>query len=86
MSAQPLKLLSSNIQAGSVTRAYSEYVTRSWSQIFHAGKQGNLDALAQTFQTFDLVGLQECDPGRNVDIVSAEIGMWSCGYGISGRN
>lgn len=63
MSTQPLKLLSSNIQAGSVTRAYSEYVTRSWSHILPNGKRGNLDALAQTYQAFDLVGLQECDPG-----------------------
>jgi endonuclease/exonuclease/phosphatase family metal-dependent hydrolase len=63
MESNRLKIISSNIQAGSITRAYSEYVTRSWSHIFHAGKQGNLDSLAQTFQGFDLVGLQECDPG-----------------------
>ena len=63
MEPNRLKIISSNIQAGSITRAYSEYVTRSWSHIFHAGKQGNLDSLAQTFQGFDLVGLQECDPG-----------------------
>jgi endonuclease/exonuclease/phosphatase family metal-dependent hydrolase len=56
-----LKLLSSNIQAGSITRAYSEYVTRSWSHVWPNGKQGNLDALAQTYTAFDLVGLQECD-------------------------
>ena len=68
MQPNRLKIISSNIQAGSITRAYSEYVTRSWSHIFHAGKQGNLDSLAQTYQSFDLVGLQECDdvsrPGR----------------------
>jgi endonuclease/exonuclease/phosphatase family metal-dependent hydrolase len=58
-----LKLLSCNIQAGSITRAYSEYVTRSWSHILPKGKRKNLDALAQTFQSFDLVGLQECDSG-----------------------
>ena len=63
METSRLKIISSNIQAGSITRAYSEYVTRSWSQLIHAGKQGTLDALAQTFQHFDLVGLQECDPG-----------------------
>ncbi len=63
MSETTLKIMSSNIQAGSITRAYSEYVTRSWSQILPNGKQGNLDVLAQTYQGFDLVGLQECDPG-----------------------
>jgi endonuclease/exonuclease/phosphatase family metal-dependent hydrolase len=63
MSNQQLKIISSNIQAGSITRAYSEYVTRSWSHILPNGKRENLDSLAQTYQYFDLVGLQECDPG-----------------------
>ena len=63
MSHTRLKIISSNIQAGSITRAYSEYVTRSWSHILPNGKQGNLDSLAQTYEPFDLVGLQECDPG-----------------------
>ena len=63
MRTPPLKLLSSNIQAGSITRAYSEYVTRSWSHVLPNGKRGNLDALAETYRAFDLVGLQECDPG-----------------------
>ncbi len=63
MSESRLKIISSNIQAGSITRAYSEYVTRSWSHILPNGKQNNLDSLAQTYQGFDLVGLQECDPG-----------------------
>jgi endonuclease/exonuclease/phosphatase family metal-dependent hydrolase len=63
MNKQQLKIISSNIQAGSITRAYSEYVTRSWSHILPNGKRSNLDALAQTYQAFDLVGLQECDAG-----------------------
>ncbi|MFM1782466.1 MAG: hypothetical protein RIS14_219 [Pseudomonadota bacterium] len=63
MTDRRIKLLSSNIQAGSITRAYSEYVTRSWSHVFPNGKRGNLDALAQTYAPFDVVGLQECDPG-----------------------
>jgi endonuclease/exonuclease/phosphatase family metal-dependent hydrolase len=58
-----VKLISSNIQAGSITRAYSEYVTRSWSHVLPNGKQNNLDSLAETYMAFDLVGLQECDPG-----------------------
>jgi endonuclease/exonuclease/phosphatase family metal-dependent hydrolase len=63
MNESSLKIISSNIQAGSITRAYSEYVTRSWSHVLPNGKQSNLDALAQTYLGFDLVGLQECDPG-----------------------
>ncbi len=63
MSTSTLKIISSNIQAGSITRAYSEYVTRSWSHILPNGKRENLDSLAQTYQYFDMVGLQECDPG-----------------------
>jgi endonuclease/exonuclease/phosphatase family metal-dependent hydrolase len=58
-----LRLLSANIQAGSSTRAYSEYVTRSWSHVFHHGKQSNLDQLAKVAEPFDVVGLQESDPG-----------------------
>ena len=61
--ATSLRLLSSNIQAGSSTRAYREYVTRSWSHVLHLGKRGNLDSLAELFSTYDVVGLQEADPG-----------------------
>ena len=42
-----LRLLSANIQAGSSTRAYSDYVTRSWSHVLPNGKRINLDALAK---------------------------------------
>ena len=65
MTATPdrLRLLSANIQAGSSTRAYSEYVTRSWSHVFHHGKQLNLDNLAKITEPYDIVGLQESDPG-----------------------
>jgi endonuclease/exonuclease/phosphatase family metal-dependent hydrolase len=62
-SAKPLRLLSSNIQAGSSTRAYREYVTRSWSHILPNGKRENLDSLAALFSPYDIVGLQESDPG-----------------------
>lgn len=61
--AQPLRLLSANIQAGSSTRAYREYVTRSWSHVLPNGKRLNLDALAALAEPFDVVGLQESDPG-----------------------
>ena len=58
-----LRLLSANIQAGSSTRAYREYVTRSWSHVLPNGKRLNLDSLATLAQPYDLVGLQESDPG-----------------------
>jgi endonuclease/exonuclease/phosphatase family metal-dependent hydrolase len=65
MSSTPdrLRLLSANIQAGSSTRAYREYVTRSWSHVLPNGKRINLDALATMAQPYDIVGLQESDPG-----------------------
>lgn len=59
----PLRLLSANIQAGSSTRAYREYVTRSWSHVLPNGKRLNLDALATLAEPYDVVGLQESDPG-----------------------
>lgn len=58
-----LRLLSANIQAGSSTRAYSDYVTRSWSHVLPNGKRINLDALAKMASNYDVVGLQESDPG-----------------------
>jgi endonuclease/exonuclease/phosphatase family metal-dependent hydrolase len=60
---RPLRVLSCNIQAGSSTRAYREYITRSWSHVLPTGKRANLDALAELFSPFDVVGLQESDPG-----------------------
>ena len=59
----PIRLLSCNIQAGSSTRAYRDYLTRSWSHVLPNGKRANLDALAELFAPFDVVGLQESDPG-----------------------
>jgi len=59
-----LKLLSANIQAGSSTRRYSDYATRSWSHVLPAGnKRGALNAIAELAGTHDIVGLQESDPG-----------------------
>ena len=64
MSNQRLKLLSANIQAGSSTRRYSDYATRSWSHVLPAGnKRGALDAIAAVAGDHDIVGLQESDPG-----------------------
>ncbi|MCA1714790.1 MAG: endonuclease/exonuclease/phosphatase family protein [Gammaproteobacteria bacterium] len=62
--ARRLKLLSANIQAGSSTRRYSDYATRSWSHVLPGGnKRGALDAIAQLAGEHDIVGLQESDPG-----------------------
>lgn len=59
-----LRVLSANIQAGSSTRRYSDYVTRSWSHALPVGrKRSSLDAIAQLASGHDIVGLQEADPG-----------------------
>ncbi|MGH8072459.1 MAG: endonuclease/exonuclease/phosphatase family protein [Lysobacter sp.] len=62
--SQRLRLLSANIQAGSSTRGYHDYVARSWSHVLPAGnKRGSLDQIAQLAGDYDIVGLNESDPG-----------------------
>jgi endonuclease/exonuclease/phosphatase family metal-dependent hydrolase len=64
MATRRLKLLSANIQAGSSTRGYGDYVARSWSHVLPAGNQrGALDTIARLAGQHDIVGLQESDPG-----------------------
>lgn len=64
MSSRRLKLLSANIQAGSSTRRYSDYATRSWSHVLPiGGKRSSLDTIAELAGQHDIVGLQEADPG-----------------------
>lgn len=64
MAHRRLRLLSANIQAGSSTRRYSDYATRSWSHVLPAGnKRGALDLIAEVAGRHDIVGLQEADPG-----------------------
>ena len=64
MASRRLKLLSANIQAGSSTRRYSDYATRSWSHVLPiGGKRSALDAIAELAGRHDIVGLQEADPG-----------------------
>ena len=59
-----LKILSANIQAGSSTRSYTDYAIRSWSHVLPAGnKRGALDSIAKLVGAYDIVGLQESDPG-----------------------
>ena len=61
---QKLRVLSANIQAGSSTRGYHDYVARSWSHLLPLGdKQSRLDEIAQVLQDYDIVGLNESDPG-----------------------
>lgn len=63
-SERRLSLLSFNIQAGATTRGFGEYVTRPWTHVLpHRDKRSNLDAIAGVAQRFDIVGLQEADPG-----------------------
>ncbi len=64
MTTRRLRLLSANIQAGSSTRGYHDYVARSWSHVLPAGnKRGALDTIAELAGRHDIVGLQESDPG-----------------------
>ena len=59
-----LRVLTANIQAGSSTRRYSDYVTRSWSHALPLGrKRASLDAIARLAGNRDIVGLNEADPG-----------------------
>jgi endonuclease/exonuclease/phosphatase family metal-dependent hydrolase len=57
-------VLSANIQAGASTRSYRDYVNRPWTHVLpHPEKRSNLDTIAGAASGFDLVGLQETDPG-----------------------
>lgn len=59
-----LRLLSYNIQSGISTRRYSDYVTRSWRHVLPVpSRMVNLDAIAELAAGYDIVGLQEVDPG-----------------------
>ena len=64
MADRRLRLLSANIQAGSSTRGYGDYIARSWSHVLPAGnKRGSLDTIARLAAGYDIVGLNESDPG-----------------------
>ena len=59
-----LRLLTYNIQAGTSTTNYRDYVTRGWRQVLpHQQRVNNLDAIAALTTQFDIVGLQEVDDG-----------------------
>ncbi len=59
-----LRLLSFNIQAGTATTSYGNYVTHSWRQILpHSQRTTNLDSIASLIKSYDMVALQEVDSG-----------------------
>ncbi|TVS11871.1 MAG: EEP domain-containing protein [Wenzhouxiangella sp.] len=59
-----LKLLSYNIQAGTTTENFREYVTKSWRQLLPNNQRvANLDAIADLVTDYDIVALQEVDCG-----------------------
>jgi endonuclease/exonuclease/phosphatase family metal-dependent hydrolase len=56
--------MSFNIQAGTSTARYHQYVTHSWRQILpHSQRTVNLDAIAEMVTPYDMVALQEADSG-----------------------
>jgi len=56
--------MSFNIQAGTSTAHYHQYVTHSWRQILpHTQRTENLDAIATMVAPYDMVALQEADSG-----------------------
>lgn len=61
---QQIRLLSYNIQAGTTTGKYREYVTSSWRQVLpNNQRMANLDAVAELVNGYDIVALQEVDCG-----------------------
>lgn len=61
---QILSLLTYNIQSGSQTSSYREYVTKGWKQILpHRRQIHNLNAIGDLLEHYDVVGLQEVDGG-----------------------
>jgi endonuclease/exonuclease/phosphatase family metal-dependent hydrolase len=59
-----LKLLSYNIQAGTTTGRYREYLTSSWRQVLPNNQRiANLDAISELVAEYDIVALQEVDCG-----------------------
>ncbi len=63
LNCKQISLLSCNIQAGSSTSRYRDYITRGLSHLLPGGKRDSLDSIAELTQGFDIVGLQESDPG-----------------------
>ena len=59
-----LRLLSYNIQTGTSTNHYRQFLTQSWKQVFpHAQRLENIKNIANMASDFDIIGLQEVDAG-----------------------
>ncbi|MEE4296113.1 MAG: endonuclease/exonuclease/phosphatase family protein [Wenzhouxiangella sp.] len=62
--SRQLRLLSYNIQAGTTTGKYRDYVTHSWRQLLpNHQRVANLDSIAELLKAYDVVALQEVDCG-----------------------
>jgi len=62
--ARSLGLLSFNIHAGTTTDRFHHYVTHGWRQVLpHVQRVGNLDAISELVEEYDMVALQESDSG-----------------------
>ena len=61
---QRLRLLSYNIQTGTTTSKFRDYITQSWRHVLpSAQRMENLNRIADMLADYDLVGLQEVDAG-----------------------
>lgn len=59
-----LRCLTYNIQAAIGTRAYKEYLTQGWRQLFHSvHKNSTLESIAELISDYDVVCIQEVDLG-----------------------
>lgn len=59
-----LRLLSYNIQTGTSTSHYRQFLTQSWRQVLpHSQRIENLTGIAHMLSDYDVVGLQEVDAG-----------------------
>ncbi len=62
--SNPLRLLSFNMQAGTSTRQFRDYLTQSWRQVLpNRQRMRALEQLAQELDGYDLVAIQEADAG-----------------------
>lgn len=81
--ARSLRLLTYNIQAGARVARLSHYITQGWKQLLpHREKLLNLERVARLIAEFDIVGLQEADPGslRSGFVNQAEFLAASAGF------
>jgi endonuclease/exonuclease/phosphatase family metal-dependent hydrolase len=59
-----LHILNYNIQAGMASRRYADYLLHSWKYFLpHQNRWRNFDAMAHRLKHYDIVALQETDPG-----------------------